>query len=121
MPIEDYIKTKVKNIHDQNERIKAREKDSEKLDQKLITLFDMMSKKPGFSQEAWAEAATNLMMAHIFGRYFFDELDKREDEWIEEAEAYDKLSIKEIEELPPIKLAELIQDYIEKKNLFAEE
>ena len=71
--------------------------------------------------EQYINAATDYQMAYMFGDgWFFDEMDRREDEFIELQNYYEKLSPEEIEKLRPIDVARLTKDYIEKKGLFSE-
>lgn len=119
--IKNYIRTKIKNLAAQNERIEIRKEAGEELDEKLITLFNKLSESPNFDENVFAEMATDLTMAHIFGTYFFDELALREDEQAREYEAFLKLSIEDIQEMSAIDVAKYTKQYIEKTGLFEDD
>jgi len=116
--IKNYIRLKVKNLHEQNERIKEREEQGEKLDDKLSKLLDKYNDDK-ITYEQFIELSEKLTFAYIFGDgYFFDELDRRENDNIAEQNLYEKLTAEDIQKLRPIDLAKQTKDYIEKKGLF---
>jgi hypothetical protein len=117
--IKNYIRKKIKNLHDQNERLQTRF-DDENHEAKLTKLLDKFIDKE-ITYEQYINLATDYQMAYMFGDgWFFDELDKREDENIEEQEYYEKLSTGDIQELRPIDIARLSKDYIKKEGMFRE-
>lgn len=118
--LKNYIRLSIRNLAKQQERRIAKEEQGEKLDAKLIDIFNKF-KDGDYTVEEYAELATDIMMANIFNESFFKELSLREDEQIAESEMYAKLSVEEIQELRPIDIAKLTKDYIEKKGLFENE
>jgi len=117
--IKNYIKKRIKNLHDQNERLQARFED-EKHESKLTKLLDKFIDGE-ITYEQYINFATDLQIAYMFGDgWFFDEMDKREDEAIEEQEYFEKIPVSELELLEPLDINKLSKDYIAKKGLFEE-
>ena len=119
--IKNYIRASIKTIHNQTERMIERQEKSEQLNDKLDKLL-LAFNDDKITEEKYLKRSSDLMFAHIFGDgYFFDELDRRENEDISLSEMYEKLSVDEIQRLRPIDIAKLTRDYIDKKGLFEHE
>ena len=116
--IKNYIRQSIRILSAQADRIEKRKTESEKVQDKLYKLLESFNNGE-ITEEQYLTFSTDLTFANIFGDgYFFDELDRREDEWIKDAESYEKLSVDEIQKLEPIDVAKLTKDYINKKGLF---
>lgn len=117
--IKDYIRKRIQNVADQNDRLLKRLEDST-LEAKLEKLLDKFIDDE-ITYEQYIKFATDLQMASYFGDgWFFSELDKREDEYIEEQNYFEKIPVEELELLEPIDINKLSKDYIAKKGLFEE-
>lgn len=118
--IKNYIKKRIQNVADQNERLLKRLEDSVTLEAKLDKLLDLFIDEE-ITYEQYVTMATDLQFATYFGDgWFFDELDKRENEYIEEQEYFEKIPANELEILEPLDINKLIKDYSAKKGLFNE-
>jgi len=118
--IKKYIKKRIQNIADQNDRLLKRLEDSATLEEKLDKLLDLFIDEE-ITYEQYVTMSTDLQFAYYFGDgWFFDELDKREDEYIEEQEYFEKIPVNELEILEPLDINKLSKDYIAKKGLFSE-
>jgi len=117
--IKKYIKRRIQNVSNQNDRLLKRLEEmtvEEKLD-KLLDLFIDQE----ITYEQYVTMSTDLQFAYFFGDgWFFDELDKREDEYIAEQEYFEKIPANELEILEPLDINKLSKDYIAKKGLFSE-
>ena len=120
MPIEDYIRSKVRNLAVQKKRREEHEKNNEKVSANLDKILDAFLKDE-INETEFMEFSADIIFANMFGsKWFWDELDLRESEKIEEEEIYSKLSLDEIQKLEPIDLAKYEKEYENKTGLFAE-
>jgi hypothetical protein len=118
--IKKYIKKRIQNIADQNDRLLKRLEDSATLEEKLDKLLDLFIDEE-ITYEQYVTMSTDLQFATYFGDgWFFDELDKRENEYIDEQEYFEKIPANELEILEPLDINKLIKDYSAKKGLFNE-
>ena len=113
----EYVRKKVKILAKQKERIDKRNENS-KVDKKLEKLFDKFVNNK-IDEITFSELATDLLFAEI-ATYLFDELYLREKEFLEEQEAFESMTMDEIESMPPVNLTKYTQEYIEKTGLFGE-
>ena len=119
--IKSYIRLSVKNLAAQEERKQSRESLELSVEQKLIDLLDQFE-NGNFTVEEYATLAADIMFANIYGqRWFYDELDQRENEFIAEEILYNKLSIEEIQRLRPIDLVAMTKQFVEKTGVFENE
>jgi hypothetical protein len=115
--IEDYIRLKIKHIIAQNQRREMNDNNDSVTD-KLKKIFNNLNKENQIDR--FPEMATDLMMANIFATNFFDELNLREDEWIEEQNLFEQLSLSEIQSMDPIDISKHVRDYENKTGIFSE-
>ena len=115
----NYIKARIVNLHEANERIKDRQAESEaKVLPKLYKLLDAYAKDK-ITPEQYVEMCADVTMAFDHGsEWFFNELDRREDDAIQEDAIYQAVPVAEIQEADPINVAKHTKDFIDKKGLF---
>jgi len=110
---EKYLEKRNKNIEAQKARQDEREKKKEKqFDKDLDSLMDDLMQGDSKDSDEIEEKLADLCMKNMFDEDFFNELDQRENEWIEEDKEFSKLSLDEIKSMTP----DEIKKYNEKRN-----
>ena len=118
--IKNYIRKRIQHVSDQNDRLQERLEDMT-IEEKLDKLLDLFIDEE-ITYEQFVNMSTDLQFATYFGDgWFFDELDRRENEFVEEQEYFEKIPVNELDILRPLDITKLSKDYIEKKGLFSEE
>ena len=116
-----YIKERVKNLHEADQRIKARQVVSDEIVQPMLETLVRQCAKGKITPEKFTELCADITMAFDHGsEWFIDEIVRREEDAEREDELYLKLSIDEIQEAGAIDIKKHTDDFINKKGYFEE-
>ena len=114
-----YIKERVKNLHEADQRIKARQVVSDEIVQPMLETLVRQCAKGKITPEKFTELCADITMAFDHGsEWFIDEIVRREEDAERENELYGKLSIEEINESDAIDIKRETQKMIDDGELF---